>query len=269
VHKARLLVDGREVRAQVSQNQITYQPPLPLKAGTHKVFLFALGLDGSMLEKSWTFASGRASAPAASSPVVATASRALFNLRSPLPGQFTSSRPAIRIRFQEGLYPTNLLVDNLDLTASAQSTNGEFNWQPDYEVNVGPHQIQVRGRRANGTEITENWTFYVVREGAQFTSLNALLPSDGVRETPNVHVQPVGPTISRPTIAFALPEGKAQKRFVLVVDGVDLSGQADLQGSRLQWTPPYDLDRGNHSVSVICQGTDGKIYSRNWNFEVR
>ncbi|MBT9588760.1 hypothetical protein IV102_35830 [bacterium] len=267
LQKARLYLDGQPVHGQLTQNKILYQPPRPLPNGRHKAAVRAMGLDGSVVEKSWTFQVGGKTSPTATRPPRLP----IYAARSPLPGQFTDTRPAIRLQFVEEVSQARLLIDKVDLTAASQASANQFSWQPGYAIDVGPHQVQFSARRADGTHFTDKWSFCAVRDsGAQLEALNLLLPGDGsLCETPQVEVQPVGLASLRPTIGFQLPPGKKHRRFVLVVDGIDLTGQSVFQGSSLQWTPTYDLDRGVHSVTIISQATDNTYYYRNWNFEVR
>ena len=267
LQKARLYLDGQPVNGQLTQEKILYQPSRPLPTGRHKAAVRAMGLDGSVVEKSWTFQAGGRPVPA----VVRSSTLPIYAERSPLPGQFTDTKPAIRLRFVEAVSQARLLIDQVDLTAASKISANEVIWQPDYAIDAGPHQVQFSARRADGTNFTDTWTFCAVRSsGAQLEVLNLLLPGDGsLRETPQVEVWPAGVASLRPTIGFQLPPGKKHRRFVLVVDGIDLTGQSVFHGSSLQWTPNYDLDRGVHSVTVISQATDNTYYYRNWNFEVR
>jgi len=253
---SRLFVDGKEGKL----GQL-------LSPGRHSIRLLALGLDGTVLEKTWIqqVTGTVQTAPKPTPP--ANPKSTPFPTPQPRPGAFTGPRPQFQIAFPTGLTDRKVQVDNLDLTAKIDPS-GTCIWQPDYDINLGPHRVQIRGRRNDGSVYERSWGFYTLSSN-EADSLNSKIPSDGIlRETPEMQVRPQGQTNPRPTLEAVLPAGKALQRCILAVDGKNLSPQVIVEGPRLRWSPTYDIQPGIHQAVVVGQASDGSYYYRNWTFEV-
>lgn len=265
VRTARLWVDGRE--APTSLQGVTVRAtPAGLGGGNHRAQLLAQGLDGSVVEKSWTFSGGSRPPSNPQTPPLGVVAA-----RQPIPGQCTDGKPLIRVQFREAVSDVRLVVDGNDLTSVSQVSPSEILWRPNYSINYGPHRVELTARRNRGGTLQDSWYFCAVRyTGAQLDQLNRIQPPDGsLRETPELGVSPQGETSARPNVEISLPPGKTVLRQQTILDGGDFTGRMQSTGSSLRWTPDYNLDLGGHSGSVIIEATDHTFYSRNWTFQVR
>lgn len=277
VRSAQLLIDKRPVSnaIQISQSDLNLKLPKPLRAGNHQLQLQAIGLDGNIVQRSWSFAAQakpQAVVKPASPP--RQASNSVFSWRNPWPGQFTTRQPSFYLQFPENLQNLQLLVDGNDLTPSSKIQGGELNWGPSPQIiQFGPHQMEVRGKRANGSAFQESWTFYALGNSLEaLEPLNRLLPVEGVlKDTPEAQVSPAPGSTNpvRPNIAMKVPGNKKIQRFVFVVNEFNVSDQIKPVGSELRFSPQQNLTPGRHSVAVICQTSDQAYYYRTWAFQVQ
>lgn len=281
VRSAQVLLDKRIVEdaVQISQSDLNLKFARAIPAGSHQVQLQAIGVDGNILQRSWSFVaqSKPQAAPQATvrpSTAPGSATNSIFSWRNPWPGQFTTRQPSFYLQFPENVQNLQFLVDGNDLTATSKIQGGELNWGPSPSIiEYGPHQMEVRGRSANGTNFRESWTFYAFGNSLEaLEPLNRLLPVEGVlKDTPEAQVSPAPGSTNpvRPNLVMKVPGNKKVQRFIFVVNEFNVSSQVKPVGSELRFVPQQNLSAGRHTVAVICQTSDQAYYYRTWAFQVQ
>lgn len=73
-------------------------------------------------------------------------------------------------------------------------------------------------------------------------------------------------TVTRPPIGATFSYPVTLRSFA--VDGRSVAGSASWDGRRVSWTPSYDLDFGNHSVSLQATDQGGRAVNLNWSFRI-
>ena len=91
--------------------------------------------------------------------------------------------------------------------------------------------------------------------GSGFVNQPVLTPVSGGRTTS-----------LRPTVSARFGENLSRAR--LWVDGADFSGQAQISGDTVSWTPNYNLDYGQHTVRVQASSVYGRACAANWSFQI-
>lgn len=89
-----------------------------------------------------------------------------------------------------------------------------------------------------------------------------------ITPTPGERIARFRPTI---TANFNLPYGGriAVNRVRLMIDGRDVTDEANVSTDGLTWTPDRALAEGSHTVEVIAYDRDGNSARRTWNFFVQ
>lgn len=169
-------------------------------------------------------------------------------------------RPAFTADFPESVTAgtVRLYVDGIDFTNQARLVGRQLQWQPNYNLSAGSHQVDVRAVGASGQSLSYNWNFRIdpnASTGSGF-QVSELRPTSG---------QTVS---SRPQIGVLF--NRNLQSITLRVDNTTISNQAGV--TRYQngifWTPNYDLAVGQHQASVSAVDTNGQVINQSWAFVV-
>jgi hypothetical protein len=74
---------------------------------------------------------------------------------------------------------------------------------------------------------------------------------------------------SRPTLHVNLDSKLTPGSARVFVDGNEVTNQAQVMGSAVHYVPQSDLNNGNHRVSVQAVDRNGRLLSRDWDFNVQ
>lgn len=91
--------------------------------------------------------------------------------------------------------------------------------------------------------------------GGSSGSVTRMTPSPGSRIT-----------TTRPTVSATFDESISRGR--IWIDGADFTGQAQVSGNTISWTPNYNLDNGEHTVRVEGFGVFGIAMPASWSFRI-
>jgi hypothetical protein len=71
---------------------------------------------------------------------------------------------------------------------------------------------------------------------------------------------------TRPTVQVNLANGLQPATARILLDGTDVTPQAQITGNTVRFIPNYDLAPGEHRVSIQAMDTAGRWINRDWNF---
>ncbi len=179
------------------------------------------------------------------------------SLQPPSNSQTTNTRPQIGATFPGPLRKSQIWVDGREVTGLSQISGSTIAWVPDYDLDFGVHHVRVLAAPEGGDSMTFDWDFSITRGGATSPDRDMfqLLPAAGSSIS-----------TARPAIGAVFPENVQSVR--LLVDGQDFTNRLSIWGNRATWTPDYDLQAGQHNVTISTRSYNGRQYSQNWNFVV-
>lgn len=216
---------------------------------------------------------------------------------SPGPNQQTNqSRPTISATFDRDVGRARIWIDGTEFTNSADHRGRTVSLVPPYNLDYGTHRVQVR----TGYGATADWNFQIVNRpsgswnnngnnngnwnnngnngnwnnnGNNGNNGNWNNGNQGWNQGAVTEVLQYGPTpgsvvtVTRPPIS-AVFNGDV-RNLRMTVDGVDVTGSARVRGGRINWTPNYDLDQGQHNCIVTATARNGQAVRGDWNFTIR
>ena len=155
-----------------------------------------------------------------------------------------------------------MVLDGVDVTAAGAFQNGIYQLVPSSDLGFGAHTVRVSATdRAGNAMPPVSWGFTV----ADLTppQLGDVRPDPGSAGSDRT-----------PVIALTLGDGDGTgidpASVSMSVDGIDVSGQAQLTGSRLTYLPAAPLAFGNHTVVVNASDRAGNhAPPLSWTFTVR
>lgn len=186
----RLYVDGIDFsqQAQLSGNQLTWNPQYDLAVGRHQAQVRATGTSGRTLDYQWAYTID----PNAASTGGALA---VSELR-PNNGQAVSTtRPQIGAMFNGNISNVTLTVDNVDVTnmQGVQRYPNGLIWTPTYDIQAGRHRVKVVGTDSANRQVTQQWNFTIadgtnpVNPGTTYLTVSNI--SNGTLVPPVFNVQ--------------------------------------------------------------------------------
>lgn len=169
--------------------------------------------------------------------------------------QVGSSRPLVRVVFPQAVQQNSIrmYLDQIEVTRDVRFMGPqEIQFTPNFDLNMGQHQVEVVAQSTQGQRVNPKWSFQVGNT-ANSVQVQSLEPSDGSTTAS-----------SRPRIGASFDRPVNNLR--LIIDGVDVTNQSSRTGNQIVWTAPYDLSQGQHTAQV--QATDGQNQSvqRSWSF---
>lgn len=169
-------------------------------------------------------------------------------------------RPAFTADFPETVNAgsVRLYVDGVDFTNQARVVGQQLQWQPNYNLSAGTHQVDVRAVGVSGQNLAYNWNFRIDPNASTGTGfqVSELRPNSGAT------------VASRPQIGVLF--NRNLQSITFRVDNTTISNQAGVTRYQngILWTPNYDLAAGQHQASVSAVDTNGQVINQSWNFVV-
>lgn len=171
-------------------------------------------------------------------------------------------RPQLSVTFPEAVQAgtARLYVDGIDFSQQAQLSGNQLVWNPQYDLAVGRHQVQVRATATSGRTLDYQWAYSIDPNAANSggaLAVSELRPNNG---------QAVATT--RPQIG-ALFNGNISN-VVLTVDNVDVTNMQGVQRypNGIIWTPTYDLQTGRHRAKITGTDSANRQVTQQWNFTI-
>lgn len=148
-----------------------------------------------------------------------------------------------------------LVIDGTDVTSSAAVTAMGISFRPLMALPEGTHNAIVTVSNSTGQSTSLTWAF---------STASAPLIEGVTPET-------VATTRRRPTIRASFSDvgaGVDPALVVLLVDGADVTAQAMVTSSQIEYTPATDMAFGERAVSVRVVDRAGNATTKPWTFSV-
>jgi len=246
-----LKVDGVNVTAQasVTANGVLYTPARALAKGTHRVSLTVGDIAGNRHTEEWSFS-------------VVNGSIAISALK-PVQGAIlpADSVPTISAAFAgtgATVAPkkTVLMVDGRNVTAQAVVTTQSITYTPREALTEGSHEVQLSVTDTSGRVTNSGWSF-VTRSIPEIT---ATAPHDILL---NAQAQ------VRITAAYQdRGAGIDPAAIRLLLDGVDVTAQAQVGATQLVLVPAVPLPQGMHVMTLTVADKAGNAATATWRFTI-
>ncbi len=255
---AQIFIDGREFTAQANRSGNTYilTPNYNLDYGTHTVKVVGRGLFGVETEDTWSFT--LSNAPQANWG----AQIASVNPHNGLTVHLT--RPTIAARFTGTVDPnaTQLWVDGREFTGQSVRSNTGISWTPAYNLDAGQHRVHMRAVGMNGVSLVKDWMFTI---DANYAAVSPPTDPRTIEIDPEEGAQKKNHS---PTIKAVFPAGINESTTRMMVDGVEVTGNARRDHHRIVYHPTQPLASGRHKVKVVAFDKANRKVVRTWNFDV-
>jgi methionine-rich copper-binding protein CopC len=250
-----LTLDGTNVTAQasVTATGISYTPITNLTEGAHTATLKVVDAAGNPSEATWSF-------------TVDTQAPTVSN-QAPANGATVPTTPiaAISAQFSDtgsGIDPSKvtLTVDGTNVTAQATISSVGVTYTPSTALGSGTHNVNLSVTDKAGNTAQANWSFTVQAAGNVTISAQApkdtTLPADAI------------PSISASFVDTG-STGINPSGIQLLVDGVDVTANAQITATGISYTPSTALAEGNHTITLTVANNAGVANTSSWNFVTR
>lgn len=261
IRSARVLIDGQDYSNQVRlvANQVLLTPASPLTPGQHQVSIEAINLLGLTERANWAFFV--AGAPTQGNPRTPSA-------YTPFPGTTVEGlRPLLSAEFPENLSTARMTVDRYEV-GPVQLSGNRANFQLQNDLSLGQHIANVDAVGVSGQPYSGQWMFSV--KPAPTPLPPPPPPPGGGVSNPGLTLSNLNPPpsaslrMARPWVSADFPQQVNNAR--MLVDGVDVTAQTQRTATRISWTPPYDLQAGQHTVLVDGVASTGQVLAGSWSF---
>jgi hypothetical protein len=152
------------------------------------------------------------------------------------------------------LASVRLELNGQDVTSLATVTPAGVLYQAPQPLAATTHTVSLSVGDAGGGVTNRTWSFAVDEPAPKFYN-EAPRDVSLVDRNPRIRVQLSGFDIVPSSIR-------------MMVDGVDVTAQADVSGGRIVFTPATALANGSHSVSVSATDGRGVSAAKQWAFVV-
>lgn len=247
-----VLLDGLPVTVAASADGFTFTPSVDLAQGNHAVSISVTDLAGNTANAVWTFS-------------VDTLPPSIGDLQ-PAPGVFLNNpRPAVSAAFSDGASGIGVdaatvvvSLDGLDVTAQALVTPEGITYQPTTDLAEGAHQIVIQVSDLLGQSAQGSSSFTL---DASPPVISGLSPAHDSWQN-----------ALRPAVSAAFSDGMGVGVDLLSVaitlDGVDVTGSAQVDAAGFVFTPDADLAQGPHSLTVSVADALGNTATASATFKV-
>jgi hypothetical protein len=189
--------------------------------------------------------------------------RSALSLRALQPGAnatLASSRPRIEARFDQAQADPNSVrvsLDGLDVTNDASRTPDGIVYSPRSDLQFGQHTVRISGLDDAHRPFESTWQFTTA--AAPVASALALR---AVQPAPNTATDS-----RRPRIEAQFAQAQADPNTVhVVLDGLDVSGESTRSPGGVVYSPPSDLQFGQHTVRITGRDDNRRPFDREWHF---
>lgn len=249
--KTVLLVDSVNVTPQalVSATSVSYTPTTALSSGAHTATLTVADLAGNTTQSSWSFTVDTVL------PVIS----GLAPINKTIAAMPIASITAQYADVGVGIDTTkiNLLVDGLDVTASAQVTPTGISYIPSAALSNGTHAIQLSVADKVGNTQSAAWSFSI---DAQGPTVAGQLPVNGSFSNK------LTPTISAQYADAGA--GIDSTKTALTLDGIAVTTGLTVTATGFSYVPSAALAAGPHSVTLKVFDLVGNSTTSNWSFTI-
>lgn len=256
------VVDGRMITLDVPAGTVGGRTLVPLRFVSE-----ALGADVRWMPSTHTVALTTSLVPISNS-----------NTQSPAP--VVSSSPlrisSVNHNGRRGLQPGDRVVVTVVGDAGAQATFdlvGVANSLPMQETSSGRYEGEWTVR--SGLASNQVPVLAHLSKGGQSVaqeSRRALALGSGNASTASASEMTPGPgtTVNqaRPTVHVNLQSNLQLGTARVFIDGIEVSQQASVVGSAVNYVPTSDLTQGSHRVSVQALDQSGRLLNKDWDFVV-
>jgi PKD repeat protein len=255
--KTSLFIDGVNLsaKANVTASGISYTPTTAFAEGVHSVKLAITDKRGNLSQASWSFITR-------SVPEITdvTPTDVVLNAQSVI---------ALTAKYRDdgaGIDParTRLLLDGVDVTALARHDATSLSMTPAAPLAQGTHVATLSVSDTAGNTTARTWRF-ALDSGlpviSQQTPRDVLLANGLVRISASYQdtASPADPAGST-----GIDTGKVTLR----VDNVDVTARAQVDATRIGYTPAVALAGGTHAVSLSVADKAGNVVDSVWSFRV-
>lgn len=244
ISKVQLTVDGFNVSAVVSTAGISYQPTLALAEGPHDIVLTVVDIAGNSSRSVWRF----------SIDTVAP----IINAMTPLDGGAQASgTPIISAQYQDvggvDINTVQLLVDGIDVTASAVVSVTGISYQPTAALFEGQHTVALAVSDLAGKRQQSAWSFSV---DTIAPVISAPTPVDG-----SVFAN------GKPAISAQYQDagGVDIAKVQLMIDGTSVNSSAVVSSTGISYQPTVALADGRHTIALTVVDMAGNSSQTTWN----
>jgi hypothetical protein len=244
IRAARLSVDGRDVTptTYVNGNRMNADIPFDLAAGRHNLAATVTFLNGANYSHNWSF-------------VVSPAITATQELQPD--GLTDQARPRVQVVYNADLRQVRLSVDGRDITDHTYA-NGNRMWADiPFDLSPGKHTFSASATGLSGATYNHSWSCEVRAASTPAASVfSNLTPAPGAQDN-NL----------QPTVSADLAPGMTYPR--LFIDQSDVTGQSQVNGSRLSWRSSTPMSPGTHSARLEARQQNGQVASQDWQFTLQ
>lgn len=259
----RFKIDGRDVTREMQEfsNAIVWNPRSDLSPGRHTVDMMVLDLSGNFIvNETWSFTvQGKRPSNTLKSMTLAPAAGSTTSKKRP---RISATTKSGKLGFDENRILFR--VDGQDVSRQAVFANNFGNyilWDPRSDLKPGTHKVEILLRNKSGDFVVdEHWSFKVQSSTPISSSKITLRPANNSTTKAR-----------RPLIEARFPTANVDsQRLRFKVDGRDVSHDARVFRSTVDWTPTSDLKPGKHTVSVIIleRNTGNILVDEDWSFTV-
>jgi Bacterial Ig-like domain len=248
--KTVLTVDSVNVTAQATATAmgISYTPTTALAAGAHSVSLKVFDQAGNSTQATWTFSVDIAG-PVISAQTPANAAT-INNTQPTISAQYADQGAGIDTT------KTALTVDGVNVTAQAAATASDISYTPTAPLTSGTHTVVLKVFDKAGNSSRASWSFSVDNGAPLITG-----------QTPkDVSINNAKPTVSA---QYADADaGVDATKTVLSIDGANVTAQAQVTATGINYTPTMALANGAHTVVLKVTDNAGNPAQTAWTFSI-
>jgi hypothetical protein len=249
--RVRLSVDGVDVTpaSQITATALSYAAT-GLAQGPHTAVLTVPDNAGNTTTASWAFTIDSI-APEISAPLPAAGSTVAPGV--PIAARFADTGVGLDIG---GI---RLLIDGQDVTERATVAADGITYTPPQPLAGGAHSVQLTVPDTAGNVAQTQWAFAV---DAAAPAPSNLQPAQGAELAAN----------AVPTVAASYANdgvGMDVARIRLLVDGQDVTAQAQVTATGITWRPAAPLAEGAHVVRLVLVKRNGLTSDTSWSFTTR
>lgn len=180
-------------------------------------------------------------------------------------GQTDQRTPTIGVDYSDdgvGVDTANvsIMFDGSDVTSQATVTDSGVTYTPSSQLSFGSHDVEVTASDLFGNSDTRSWSFTVQEV------------TDTVRPTiSNLQPSPGSTAGQDATVSASYSDDRSGidlNSVSLVVDGEDVTADADVTASQITYTPDGGFDSGEHTVTLEVSDAAGNTASQTWTYNV-
>jgi hypothetical protein len=250
---ARLEIDGQDVSAQssVSATGISYTPAAALVEGRHTVSLSIADQAGNRSVRTWSFQT-------ATAPVISAYGPNGVTLAGPVTPLISSSYSDLGAGVDTAT--VRLTLDGSDVSQGARIAADKIEYTPVAPLADGIHNVKLNLADRSGNTAEQAWSFEVRMAPLTPPVISLQSPLDVVLAGGAMPLITAGYSATGVAIDTA--------RVQLLLDGVDVTAQAQVAPGAIAYQPAAALADGGHLVRLTVVDALGRSAVSEWSFAV-